>query len=86
MSLKAKLTTVWAGWSGIGFIRGMNDYKYQKNTYLYSDLIFTGLLGLIIYANPTSLPFMMYKEIYRLEVNLRNLEDEKKKDFYNKLF
>jgi hypothetical protein len=36
--------------------------------------------------NPGFLPFVVYKEIYRLEVNLRGIEDEKNSYYYNKIF
>ena len=78
-------------WCGLGFMRGVNSYKYNHkkhyNTepYLYLNLFGSGCFGIIIYANPFYLPFSIYKEIYRLEVKLRNLEDEKKTDYYNNL-
>ena len=80
---------MWASWSGLGYIRGINSYKYhhnkyeteKKEDYLYASL----MLGIGIYANPFLLPFTIYKEIYRFEVDVRNLEDEKKTRFYNSL-
>lgn len=39
-----------------------------------------------MYANPLLFPITASKEIYRLEVNLRNLENEKKTDYYNNLW
>jgi hypothetical protein len=78
-------------WCGLGFVRGIHAYKYQHNKYekekpyMYINMSFSGILGFIFYANPTFLPFFMYKEIYRLEVNIRNLEDKKKDYFYNEL-
>lgn len=79
-------------WCGVGFMRGVNDYKYHKKqkylyttSYLYSTSIIYGSFGTLLYANPPTAIFMMYKEIYRLEVNLRNLENDKKSDFYNRL-
>lgn len=82
-------------WTTLGFKRGLEDYdhtynKYSKNdskkSYLYSKRIAIGLLGSIIYINPFCIPISVSKEIYRLEVNLRRLEDEKKTDYYNELF
>jgi hypothetical protein len=86
----------YTGWCGLGFIRGTNSYKYshsknsnnkyeKKEPYLYSDSIIHGLFGIIIYGNPALLPFMIHKEIYRLEINVRNLEDEKKNRYYNEI-
>jgi len=77
------------GWSILGFRRGMQqyDYRYNKNnkdsygrkeTYLYSTKLLNGLLGIFIYINPFCLLPITFKEIYRLEVNIRNLENEKK--------
>ena len=78
-------------WSGLGFIRGINSHKYHHNKYqakkplMYSRLVTNGFLGFIFYINPIFLPFTIWKEIYRLEINMRNLEDEKKSEFYNGL-
>jgi hypothetical protein len=78
-------------WGGLGFVRGIHSYKYQhdkyekEKPYMYINMSFSGIFGFIFYANPIFLPFFMYKEIYRLEVNIRNLEDEKKGYFYNEL-
>ena len=79
-------------WSGLGFIRGVNSYKYYHNKYerdkpcLYTSLVGNGFIGVIFYVNPVVLPFNVYKEIYRLEINVRDLENEKKSCFYNELF
>jgi len=43
-----------------------------------------GTVGLLIYVNPVFLPFTTYKEFYRLEINIRDL-NEKKDKYYNKL-
>ena len=83
--------TSWSGWAGIGFIRGVNSHKYTYNEfktnepYMYSDSILNGLFGIFVYANPLLLPITMHKELYRLETNIRNLENEKKSNYYNKL-
>lgn len=82
-------------WTTLGFKRGLEDYdytynKYSKNdskkVYLYSTRIAIGLLGSIIYINPFFIPISVSREIYRLEVNVRGLEDQKKTDYYNELF
>jgi len=96
MKLKLKHSIgglMWASWSGLGYIRGINSYKYhhnkyeteKKEDYLYASLMLYGFFGIGIYANPFLLPFTIYKEIYRFEVDVRNLEDEKKTRFYNSL-
>jgi len=79
------------GWSVLGFKRGLNfyDYKYkkynQKDVYLYSLKTFNGFFGTLLYLNPFLFPIMITKEIYRLEVNIRNIEYEKNSDYYNEL-
>jgi hypothetical protein len=81
----------YTSWCGLGFIRGVNSYKYNHNKYeinkpyLYSSMIIDGTLGIFIYGNPFFLLFIIYKEVYRLESYMRNLEDEKKSSFYNDL-
>ena len=77
----------YTGWCGLGFIRGINSYKYDKikKPYIYSDSLVDGLIGIFMYGNPMLLPIFIHKELYRLEVNIRNLENEKKSNFYNKL-
>ena len=77
------------GWCIIGFNRGLNEYEYNHKhdhkNYLYTDKILNGLMGLFLYVNPSLLPFAIYKEIYRLEINLRGLEEEKNTEYYNKI-
>lgn len=79
----------YSSWCGLGFVRGVNSHFYTYKKYetkdpmLYSNLITHGLFGVIIYANPFFLPFFISKEIYRIEVNVRNLEKEKKSEYYN---
>lgn len=60
------------------------DKKYAKNpTYFYSECFGSGLFGVIIYINPFLLPITFSKEIYRLEVNIRGMNQEKEKpSFY----
>jgi len=85
----------YSSWCGLGFIRGINSYKYNldkyknkenKENYLYLTSVCYGFFGIGLYFNPFLLPFSLHKEIYRLEVNLRNLEDEKKTEYYNNLW
>jgi hypothetical protein len=38
-----------------------------------------------MYGNPVLFPLSIYKEIYRLEINMRKLENEKLNFFYNEL-
>lgn len=92
MKLKYSISIIsYTCWCGLGFIRGINSYKYNHNKYeinkdyMYSSMIIDGTLGIFIYGNPFFLPFTIYKEVYRLESDIRNLEDEKKSSFYNNL-
>jgi hypothetical protein len=75
-------------WSLLGFNRGMNDYEFRITNYnkkIYSMKIWYGIFGVMTYLNPVLLIFTIPKEMYRLEVNLRNMDDEKKTNFYNTL-
>lgn len=88
MKTSVKASTLgYVGWCGLGVLRGIQSYKYEtvKNDkeYFYSSCILHGFIGVIVYGNPVALPYTAYKEIYRLEVNLRNIENEKKTTFYN---
>jgi hypothetical protein len=87
---------VYTGWCGLGFARGFQSAKYDHTKYdhtkyysdkpnMYIDSISHGFLGTIFYANPILFPIFIYKEIYRLEVNIRKLEEEKKTSKYNDL-
>jgi hypothetical protein len=44
-----------------------------------------GIFGTIIYAHPVLLLITIHKELYRLEINIRNLEIEKNSEYYNNL-
>jgi hypothetical protein len=78
-------------WSGLGFFRGINYYNYNLKTYynsepyLYTHSYLSGLLGIFIYINPVLLPFTLYKEIYRIEINIRNIKIEKENKYYDLL-
>jgi hypothetical protein len=79
----------YTSWGGLGFFRGTKSYRYQQDKdktekYLYLDSFGYGCCGLVLYTNPFLLPFSVYKEIYRLEINVRNLDE--KNDFYYQLF
>lgn len=73
-------------WGGLGFKRGINSYSSKNENSLYVDKFVLGVRGVIFYLNPFFIPYITYKEMYRLEVNLRGLEDEKKTKFYNEVF
>ena len=77
-------------WCSLGFIRGTNSYrhhhsKYEKDEYLYLNSVCYGFFGIALYANPFLVPYTFYKELYRFEVNLRNLEKDKRSDYYYNL-
>ena len=84
------------GWPILGFKRGVNsyDYHYSNNKlyqnsetkqYLYTDAFMWGFGSIFAYLNPFMCPITLGKEIYRLEVNLRGLEQEKKTEYYNRV-
>ena len=58
------------------------EFRYTKPYYFYTDSIMHGFMGTFFYINPFTFPIMFFKEIYRLEVNMRNelneLKDEDK--------
>jgi hypothetical protein len=81
-------------WPTLGFYRGLksydynysNDRIYKKPTRpLYIDKSVWGIGGMLWYLNPVGVVLGLYKEVYRLEVNLRGLEDEKKTAYYNEV-
>ena len=82
-------------WPLLGFKRGMDSYNHhhskndlyikQKGPPLFIDKIGWGICSAGAYINPCTIPLILYKEVYRLEVNLRGLEEEKKKDYYNEV-
>lgn len=53
---------------------------------LYVDRVGDAVWGGLVYLNPLMLPVTVPKELYRMEVNLRGLEEERKTDRYNKLY
>jgi hypothetical protein len=72
-----------------------NKYKTdRKSPYMYTKEIekettrivmcgMYGIFGILIYINPFCAPVIISKEIYRTEVYIRNLHDERNKDYYN---
>ena len=43
-----------------------------------------GMVGIGLYIHPLFLPFTIYKECYRMEINIRGL-NEKNDKYYNEL-
>lgn len=83
-------------WLGLGFYRGVISYNHKykcdnikydvkKPTYFYASCFGSGMFGIFIYANPFFLPTTIFKEIYRIEINLRDLDEEKEKDDFYKV-
>ncbi len=55
-----------------------------RELFIDKSLNFVG--GIILYGNPVFLPMNIEHELYRLEVNIRGLEEEKQSDRYNKIW
>ncbi len=82
-------------WPLLGFKRGMDSYNHhhskndlyikQQGPPLFINKIGWGIFSACAYINPVIIPFVLYKEVYRLEINIRGLEEEKKKDYYNEV-
>ena len=76
-------------------LKQTEDMKYylknqtinRKPEKFYISQLGHGCFGTVIYIIPFMCIFPVIKELYRLEINLRGLEEEKKKrDYYNLLF
>lgn len=74
-------------WFGLGAYRGSQLYYYyykddishnKKTQYYYSECVNWSLAAGVFYLIPFTFPFALRKELYRLEVNIRNLDEEKK--------
>jgi hypothetical protein len=73
-------------WGTLGFVRGVQSYNFESPTRsLYTDKLLNGIMGISFYIYPITSIFMLYKEVYRLEVNIFNIKAEKESNFYNKL-
>lgn len=74
----------------LGFYRGVKDYswnikKYNNREYFYSSALGYGLLGTFVYLCPMLIANNVAKELYRAEINLRNMENLKNSEYYNEL-
>lgn len=81
-------------WGMLGVYRGAQwynykcNYSYKNNDNLkkqqccYSKCALMSLTGLAIYLFPIALPITIGKELYRLDVNIRNLTNEKETPTY----
>jgi len=92
---------LYGSWGLLGFYRGIQYYnfnhkkemelylkdpKIDKPQFFYINQIGVGGLGTLAYIMPLFCIFPAAKEIKRLEINLRGLEDEKTKPEYYNLF
>jgi len=57
----------------------------EKPNKFYLTTILYGLYGLLFYIAPIPGIFYFFKEIYRTEIYLRNMNDEKSKEYFNTL-
>jgi len=81
--------TVGAAWSSLGYKRGAEYYTNTLNNnqeFLYVKQFQNGIFGTFAYMNPLLVMPLICKELYRLEVNIRNLEKEKQTNYYKELF
>ena len=63
-------------------------YEERKNKnlpYLYSTRFIYGLFGTLCYVTPFMYCFILPKEVFRLEVNLRGIDSVKTEKYYNLL-
>ena len=62
-------------------------FRFKKPYYFYSESFLYGFMGTTMYINPFTFPIMTFKEIYRLEVNMRGeLNELKDEDKYYRVF
>ena len=63
-----------------------NIISVEKPTYFYTTKIYNGFIGVVLYLFPISIPHIIIKEIYRIEINFRNIKQEKETEYYNRVF
>ena len=88
MNRKSIAIMIGTCWGALGFKRGINTYDNDNDSvipHMYTDRIISGLYGTCLYINPITFLFVIQKELYRLEVNIRNIESEKDTIYYKKL-
>ena len=101
-NIKRGLMITTSIWGTLGYYRGTREYEFEYNKNIeyykkndaplnkpnrfYITNILYGLYGTLLYLNPVTVPVCLMKEIYRLEINLRRLEDEKKTTYYNAVY
>ncbi len=74
---------VYGAWGMLGFTRGYLKYKYEHKSYstklerfYYTNAVLESFISAGVYINPFFLPFTIFKEAKRLEIILRNLEED----------
>jgi hypothetical protein len=93
---------LYGSWGLLGFYRGTQYYNfwheedmkkylkepniYKKPQDFYSNKVGIGALGMVAYIFPFFCVFPAIQELKRLEINLRGLEEEKKKPEYYNIF
>lgn len=79
---------IYSSMFGLGVYRGIQKYNYnmRKNKYLppylYTSAFTHGIGNGLVYMAFPLWVFILPKEIYRLEVSLRGLKEEKEKGEY----
>jgi hypothetical protein len=63
------------------------SYVTKPEPFYYTNAALESFFsGGIVYVNPFFLPWTIFKELKRLEINLRNLEEEKNSSSYYEVF
>ena len=57
----------------------------KKPCYYYITNLNNGFIGSILYLCPIFIPYMLVKEIYRIEIKVRNLDSEDDINYYYSL-
>lgn len=60
--------------------------KTEINNYYYTECLYYGVTTSIMYVFPLAFPFMFIKEIVRIEIVIRNMNDEKSLDDYYSIY
>lgn len=91
MSLIIK-NIIWPLYSLYGGFRFVNEDLFlrkkesNKRPVLYTDLFSSFIVGTMCYGLPGLNLWSLPNEMYRLEVNLRNMKEEKNTNRYNRTF
>lgn len=83
LTKKQIIIPICLSWVSLGIKRGVDYYDHSNpSIYLYKNRLFAGFMGGIIYANPFLSLIVINKELYRLEILVRNMEEERTKTTY----